>query len=366
MAAWHGRHAGSDKVTAPVTAERAAPGMTTPFSAVEMRWRFRRSRRAMLRGYSRSRYEHNRTTADCLASGNPECLRGIRPGDVSGIRPDLLERQVTELDRVGHITQAVVAEFPKQALLQAHALISLELSHVDAYAQAAKQTREDTKRLLALTEGDDRELAVQIDALTARIDDVVGGQFRSVVASGDRDRSRELAARSERLVDDVVQISEHLDRSFTRRREAAIARATRVRDQTIWLVTACLLLALVLSAVVGVLITRSIVRPVGALWLGAKSIASGDLEARVEVRGGGELAELAVMFNQMTESLQRNQDALLRSQRLAAVGQLAAAVAHEINNPLSVILGYAKMLRRTPDRVDAEKLQAVEEEALQC
>lgn len=276
------------------------------------------------------------------------------------------ENQVNQLERVFHGTQAVVAEFREQALLQAHALISFERAHVGAYEQSAKQTREQAKELVALTDGADRTLALEIDAITARIDQTFGTEFLSVMASGDRERARALAARSERLVDDVVQISERLDRSVALRRAAAIERATRVRDRTIWLVTSCLLIALLLAAVVGILMTRSIVRPVAALSVGAQQIASGNLSARVAVRGGGELALLATTFNQMAESLKHNQDELVRTHKLAAVGQLAAAVAHEINNPLSVILGYAKMLRRTPERVDAEKLRAIEEEGLQC
>jgi signal transduction histidine kinase len=55
----------------------------------------------------------------------------------------------------------------------------------------------------------------------------------------------------------------------------------------------------------------------------------------------------------------------VRAQKLASIGQVAAGVAHEINNPLGVILGYVKTMRRTPTR-DDEGLDVIEEEALLC
>jgi signal transduction histidine kinase len=68
----------------------------------------------------------------------------------------------------------------------------------------------------------------------------------------------------------------------------------------------------------------------------------------------------------MTAALREHQDRLVESEKLAGIGRLAAGVAHEINNPLGVILGYAKLLRRRADADAAEDLQVIEEETLRA
>ena len=105
---------------------------------------------------------------------------------------------------------------------------------------------------------------------------------------------------------------------------------------------------------------------VSALRSGARSLGDGDLSARVVLRGHDEFSELAQAFNDMASSLARKQEQLLRSQKLASVGQIAAGVAHEINNPLGIILGYVKLMRRKPGTPDDEGLRVIEDEAVQC
>lgn len=67
----------------------------------------------------------------------------------------------------------------------------------------------------------------------------------------------------------------------------------------------------------------------------------------------------------MARDLARTHTAVMRAQKLASIGQVAAGVAHEINNPLGIILGYVKTMRRREGR-DDEGLKAVEDEATQC
>jgi signal transduction histidine kinase len=68
----------------------------------------------------------------------------------------------------------------------------------------------------------------------------------------------------------------------------------------------------------------------------------------------------------MAEDLGRHQAELLEANRLASIGQVASGVAHEINNPLGVIVGYVKLLRREPAFAERDELRIIDDEAHQC
>ena len=126
--------------------------------------------------------------------------------------------------------------------------------------------------------------------------------------------------------------------------------------------------ALLVSLLVIYYTHRSVVGPVGALVTGTKTLAEGELGSDIQVDGSGEFKELADSFNRMARTLQVNQKQLIEAEKMASVGRLAAGVAHEINNPLAVIIGHAKMLlaalkERDPDR---EQIETIADEALQC
>ncbi|MBI2877541.1 MAG: HAMP domain-containing protein [Candidatus Tectomicrobia bacterium] len=103
---------------------------------------------------------------------------------------------------------------------------------------------------------------------------------------------------------------------------------------------------------------RNISRPIAQLIRSARTIGSGDLSPRIPVNRKDELGSLAVEFNRMAEGLERARDRLLEatkrkielerqlqhSEKLAAVGRLAAGLAHEIGTPLNVISGRAEYL----------------------
>ena len=73
-------------------------------------------------------------------------------------------------------------------------------------------------------------------------------------------------------------------------------------------------------------------------------------------------AELQAANQQLKEA----QAQLLQSEKMAPIGQLAAGVAHEINNPLGVMLGFVRVLERKADAATAEDLRIIAEEAVRC
>jgi signal transduction histidine kinase len=144
-------------------------------------------------------------------------------------------------------------------------------------------------------------------------------------------------------------------------------------------ISAVAVLAVALALLCPWLISRWIVRPVHALTRAARELGAG-LEARpVAVHTGGELGELAATFNQMAQQLEertreleaeRARERLRHAERLAAVGTLAAGIAHQINNPLNNILLTAEhaLGEDGPEaaRYRRAALEACAEEAKRC
>jgi signal transduction histidine kinase len=112
-------------------------------------------------------------------------------------------------------------------------------------------------------------------------------------------------------------------------------------------------LLVVLAAIDGLLVvglgyfvlTRLVVQPLQAMQVATSRVGAGDWELKIKPSGPSEVAALAGSLNQMTESLLRQREQLIRTEKLASVGQLAAGVAHEIGNPLAAVLGYVDILR---------------------
>lgn len=104
------------------------------------------------------------------------------------------------------------------------------------------------------------------------------------------------------------------------------------------------------------LVARLVTRPMDALVEATQAVAEGQLARRAPPGGTREFARLAASVNRMTERLLDAQGLLVRAEKLASVGQLAAGVAHEIGNPLSAIGNYVEVLKRRgadPDIVAA-------------
>src|SRR2546425_3414741 len=94
------------------------------------------------------------------------------------------------------------------------------------------------------------------------------------------------------------------------------------------------------------IVTRHVLRPVERLMAAAEAVARGDLGARAPSAETRDFATLAERLNRMTDHLLDAQSQLVRSEKLATVGRLAAGIAHEVGNPLGAAGTYLEVLRR--------------------
>lgn len=179
-----------------------------------------------------------------------------------------------------------------------------------------------------------------------------------------------------------------------------INREVRSLLGSLWMVYG---MGIILALVIASILSSQIIRPLQLLTASTARIASGQFDATIPDSGGDEVGVLARAFRHMaeklwisndeiraktlelekqnrelvaiTEELRRAQSHLIQSEKFASMGQLAASVAHEINNPLAGILTFIKLMVRkmeapqpTPDKTEEylRNLHIMETETQRC
>ncbi len=114
----------------------------------------------------------------------------------------------------------------------------------------------------------------------------------------------------------------------------------RISNLLLLLWTGSIAVALALSY----LIADRITRPIESLVAGAREFGRGNYDCQIELAARGEIGHLARAFDQMRQSLKQTQAALLKSERLATLGQMASSIIHDLRNPLATISTAAEVL----------------------
>lgn len=254
-------------------------------------------------------------------------------------------------DQYAHVAHTIILSNDTHASLFRKATRRLDALTADVRSTDGGAGATEVDRIIAASKEITRLFETEILSASVRGDRAALATWHDRVLALTMDaeaQAETLARRGEHAMDDLNQ--------HVRATQHGAIRLTIVAH----------LIALVTAVLAGIYLYRTIARPIATLSAAASRVGAGHLDSRIPVEREDELGRLSRRFNEMTASVKEHQKKLLHSERLMGLASVSAGIAHELNNPIGVIVGYAKLLRRRGDAADPKVLEAIEEEAERC
>jgi signal transduction histidine kinase len=218
--------------------------------------------------------------------------------------------------------------------------------------QAAASFAESAGRASDLT-GSDTVLASRLERLVANEDSWRNAVAQPLLEGKDPGGNVEL-----RLTSAVTDSGEALAGATRNARDGARTDARRDTRNTTILVAAGLAGALLAALILFSGLINSMRAPLARLVEGARRLAGGDLETRVEAGGPVEIATLGKAFNEMATALERDARERDRVERMK--DDFVLTVSHELRTPVTVVKGFSEMLTADRHSLNARQLEAAE------
>lgn len=273
-------------------------------------------------------------------------------------------------------------------------LVYQQLEHVDPYfvdrfSQINFELGEKQTRYLKLNIGTQERLTVEnIKSLQSELS-VQANQIHNQLENGNR-------AQAVLRLRNMQDLENKINNKFSELNDLETNKLRGVQTQLNETVTTARraifgLAAFLLSSlfVFTVLLRRRVLQPLGLILKATNQVREGDFSARATVERHDELGQLARSFNFMaaslaesyasleskveerTRQLQDMQQQLVQAAKMSAVGRMLSGVAHELNNPLTVIMGHTELAKRRmivsgADTKEIELMETLYEQGDRC
>lgn len=255
----------------------------------------------------------------------------------------------------------------EQYIHEAHTIILRDRSHVAHHDDWVHIIDRELAELRPQVDDTRKETIEGIRDASTELRRVFSEEILPAIDRDDRESVRQAHAKANALVDHMTEQADTLANFFDDRAVAAEKEADRLLRLAILLSATLGLGAAAIALVAGRSLWRAFVAPLAEVDAVARRVARGDRRARIGSLSAVELSGLAEAFDGMLDALARAESELVASERLAAIGRVAAGVAHEINNPIAVIRGYVKtMWQEAVDPALRDELTILDEEAAAC
>lgn len=257
----------------------------------------------------------------------------------------------------------------RMEVAMADLMLSEDYEHINFFKEAAENIENARRAIARFAEREvERELLLNAEERRNQLIYHFDQYFVPAVVEQDEKRIWQEREKCTELLNELVaynrQLTAMLERKiFSAMGDALDVRYIAIRDSGILLAVATLT-----SVVIALLVSNSIAMPIRELTEATRNVAAGDLTKKITINRSDEFGTLAESFNKMSADLQEHQRKLVQAEKMASIGRLAAGIAHEINNPIGIILGYTSILKNEkniPKEIQND-LKAISQEAEQC
>ena len=280
-------------------------------------------------------------------------------------------------------------ELNEQVNLVYQQLERVDPNFVDRFSQINFELGEKQTRYLKLNIGTQERLTVEnIKSLQSELS-VQANQIHNQLQNGNRAqavlRLRNMQDLENKINNEFARLND-LETNKLRGVQRQLNETVNTASRAIFGLAAFLFSSLLVFTV---LLRRRVLQPLGLILKATNQVREGDFSARARVERHDELGQLAHSFNFMaaslaesyasleskveerTRQLQDVQQQLVQAAKMSAVGRMLSGVAHELNNPLTVIMGHTELAKRRmivsgADKKEIELMETLYEQGDRC